>query len=189
MDKVLHSSKSNEHYTPDLIKERVLTFFDGTIDLDPCTNSCKTPNIPALFHYDATMDGLSLPWAGRVFVNPPYGRGLPLWIKKAIREYEESRAREILILVPSRTDTQWYKALQPYARLFIEGRLKFKDEAGTIQPPAPFPSAVFYLGNRIKEFELAWEDLGEVRLPVILKKFDKKAYQREYMRRRRSKLS
>lgn len=183
MDRVLHSSNSNEHYTPDVIIEGVQTFYGGVIDLDPCSNSLEAPNVPALFHYDEALNGLALPWAGKVFVNPPYGRELSLWIQKAIAEYEANRAREILILIPSRTDTQWFKSLNPYSRLYVEGRLWFKSESGDIQSAAPFPSAIFYMGERVKDFKELWGDLGRVELAAV--RFDKTAYQREYMRRRR----
>ena len=103
MDKVLHSSNSNEHYTPIQIINDVIEFYHGVIDLDPCSNSLVQPNVNAEFHYTAELDGLRLPWAGKVFVNPPYGRELPKWINKAVCEYESQRVREVLLLVPSRT--------------------------------------------------------------------------------------
>ena len=74
-----------------------------------------------------------------MFVNPPYGRGVEKWIKKA---YEESRKEDtrVVMLIPARTDTKYWhqyimKADEVY---FVKGRLKF----GTAENCAPFPSAV-----------------------------------------------
>ena len=124
MDKVLKSSKTNEHYTPTKVVNHVIEFYNGVIDLDPCSNSVDNPNVPAEFHYAVELDGLQLPWAGKVFVNPPYGRELNKWVNKTVYEYESGRAREILLLVPSRTDTQWFTSLNPYPRVYLVGRLK-----------------------------------------------------------------
>jgi hypothetical protein len=56
-------------------------------------------------HFTAEDDGLSLPWHGTVFVNPPYGRQLPAWIAKAHAEVEQGNARLVVALIPARTDT------------------------------------------------------------------------------------
>lgn len=80
---------------------------------------------------------------GVVFVNPPYGRGLPAWIRKA---YAESLAGSLVVmLVPSRTDTRiWHEVIFPHASevAFMKGRVHF-GEAG----PAPFPTALVRFGG------------------------------------------
>ena len=62
--------QKDEWYTPREIIESV-----GHFDLDPCA-----PMIP-LFHtadrmYNREEDGLSKPWTGRVWLNPPYSQPL-----------------------------------------------------------------------------------------------------------------
>ena len=187
MNKAVLSSKSNEHYTPGKLLETILEFYEGEIDLDPCSNSLLKPNVPAHFHYDSKLNGLTLPWAGKVFVNPPYGRAIPTWVNKTILEYESLRAREILLLLPNRPGTQWYLSLSPYSRVNITGRLNFLDQNGKEQESAPFPSVLFYFGSKQQTFVTHWEKWGEV---IIKKKpkFDKKEYQREYMKLRRQEL-
>ena len=74
-------------------------------------------------------------------MNPPYGRDIKYWIKKA---YEESlRGALVVALIPSRTDTSyWHDYIQDKAEVrFIRGRLKFERPQGALSP-APFPSAV-----------------------------------------------
>ena len=79
-----------------------------------------------------------------VFVNPPYGRTLGLWVAKARREVEEGRARTVVALLPARPDTTyWHEHVAGRAVVyFLRGRLRFSDgEQG-----APFPSALVVWG-------------------------------------------
>ena len=87
---------------------------------------------------NATFDGLSIDWGKSNFVNPPYGRELPKWIKKGYEEVQKGKI--VVFLIPSRTDTRWWHdyLMKADEIRFIKGRLKFK---GAINS-APFPSAV-----------------------------------------------
>mgnify|MGYP000223837709 CR=1 FL=1 len=82
-------------------------------------------------------DGLKQNWAGSVWMNPPYGREIGKWMKKA---YESSlTGASVVCLVPSRTDTRWWHDYAMRGDIeFIKGRLKFGDSKNS----APFPSAV-----------------------------------------------
>jgi len=95
------------------------------------------------FHFDfdpcplnPTFDGLSVQWGKRNFMNPPYGRVIGNWIKKA------SENPMTVCLLPARTDTRWfwdYIYNKPHVEIrFIKGRLKF----GGGKNSAPFPSMV-----------------------------------------------
>lgn len=72
------------------------------------------------------------------YVNPPYGRELPLWIEKGFEQWREGKT--VVFLIPSRTDTRWWHnyCMQASEIRFIKGRLKFDDQANS----APFPSAI-----------------------------------------------
>lgn len=87
-----------------------------------------------------TTDGLVIPWRGpTVYLNPPYGRVLPLWVRKALDEMAAGRVRLLLMLLPARTDTRWFHDLiMPNALeiRFLRGRLHFNGAKGG----APFPS-------------------------------------------------
>lgn len=80
-------------------------------------------------------DGLSGKWQGRTWVNPPYGRVIYDWVKKAA-----SHDDLVVMLLPSRTDTKWFHDfVMPNADIqFLKGRLKF----GAGITPAPFPSVL-----------------------------------------------
>ena len=70
-------------------------------------------------------------------MNPPYGREIGAWMKKA---YESSlQGAMVVCLVPARTDTKWWHDYAIKGEIeFIRGRLKF----GKSKNSAPFPSAV-----------------------------------------------
>ena len=71
-------------------------------------------------------------------MNPPYGRGIGVWLKKA---YETSQNESTVVcLIPSRTDTKWWHdyVMQAAEIRFVKGRLKFDGHKNS----APFPSAV-----------------------------------------------
>lgn len=95
-------------------------------------------------------DGLLLPWHGKVFMNPPYGRQIGLWTKKAKAEVERDHAQIVVALLPARTDTcWWHKDVAGSADVFfLRGRLRFGDG----NQSAPFPSAV-----------VVWGALSEIR--------------------------
>jgi len=152
----LYTSDTNEWYTPPEIIERVVRTL-GRIDLDPCGNWFGEQRIPASKHYTAEDDGLTCLWHGKVYMNPPYGRALPGWIDKLITEYIAGEVSEAIALVPSRTDTRWFRKLKEYPRCFIWGRLSFSD-VGT----ATFPSMAVYLGDRPGVFYEAFKDIGDI---------------------------
>lgn len=75
-----------------------------------------------------------------MFCNPPYGRALGAWVRKA---YEEAQAgTTVVLLIPARTDTAYFHDyIYGKAEIrFLRGRLHFEDEDGNRFPPAPFPS-------------------------------------------------
>jgi len=153
---VHHSSKTSQHYTPQCIIDATLACL-GEIDLDPCSNSNEQPNVPAKWHHTPQDDGLSHRWAGRVYMNPPYGSEISKWIDKLCLEHEEGDVSEAIALVAARPDTQWWHRLRDYPVCFITGRLTFVGNDN----PAPFPSAVFYLGKRRDAFYRVFSELGD----------------------------
>ena len=149
------SSKTDEWTTPADIVARVLMCL-GKIDVDPCSDEADT--VPATIHYHETEDGLTRPWEGRVYMNPPYGDVIAAWVEKLVAEYECGHAAEAIALIPSRTDTQWFRQFAPFPRCFISGRLKF----GGHENSAPFPSMAVYLGKNTARFKEDFGDIGDL---------------------------
>ena len=154
---VHYSSASHEWYTPPEILERVMLTM-GEITLDPCSNSGEQPNVAAQYHLTAKDDGLSHPWFGRVFMNPPYGREIGGWTDYLCEQFECGNVPEAVALVPARTDTEWFRRLKKYPRCFVWGRLKFSG----MENSAPFPSMIVYLGRNVEKFVRAFGDIGDV---------------------------
>lgn len=162
----LFSSDTADHYTPpEIVALAVRTL--GAIDLDPCSNSKRDPVIPAREHYTRAENGLSLPWIGRVYMNPPYGREIILWIKKLLSEYEAGRVSAAIALVPARVDTTWFSLLYEYPVVFVRGRLRFLTALRESQGSAPFPSAIVYLGPDIESFIGEFGIIGRAYVPLL----------------------
>lgn len=132
------SSVTDEWATPQEFFDQ-LTWVYGEFTLDPCATSA---NAKCKRFFTRKDDGLSQPWRGKVFMNPPYGREIGRWMRKA---FEESlKGAFVVCLVPARTDTRWW---QDYAKRghvhFLRGRLRF----GNARNAAPFPSAIVTFGR------------------------------------------
>lgn len=104
-------------------------------ELDVCADSS---NAKCVRYFTEQANGLAQPWAPfTCWMNPPYGRAIKHWIKKA---YEEGqRGATVVCLIPSRTDTAyWHDYVMKGEIEFLRGRLKFGDAKNS----APFPSAI-----------------------------------------------
>ena len=86
-------------------------------------------------------NGLAQTWVGNIWMNPPYGREIGAWMKKA----SETKGL-VVCLVPARTDTKWWHdyAMKAKEIRFVRGRLHFGDSKNS----APFPSAVVIFDGR-----------------------------------------
>lgn len=95
-------STSNEWSTPDDLYCELNKRFKFT--LDPC---CTNENAKCLKHFTSKENGLIQDWSKDiVFMNPPYGREIGKWIRKA---YEESRkGATVVCLIAARTDTSYW---------------------------------------------------------------------------------
>lgn len=117
-------------------------------DLDPASNG---HNQKCARHFTAKDDGLKQDWGGyRVFLNPPYGRVIGDWMRKAVEESKKP-GTVVVCLVPARTDTRWWwDNVVPHAAevAFIKGRLRFCID-GEEQSAAPFPSALVRFGGAL----------------------------------------
>jgi len=131
----LMSSASVEWYTPKDFFESLEKKF-GKFDLDPCA----TPESALCENYfTKETNGLIHDWFGRVYMNPPFGREIKLWVEKA---YKESlRGVEVVCLLPARTDTKWFHDYCLKGDVeFLKGRLKFSGHKNS----APFPCVVVH---------------------------------------------
>ena len=135
----LFSSATGDWSTPQ-------DFFDDAnrefkFDLDVCASH---ENAKCARFYTRLDNGLGHSWKGYTcWMNPPYGREIGAWVKKA---YEEGCLGTTVVgLLPARTDTKWFHDYI-YGKTeirFVKGRLKF----GGSKNSAPFPSMLIVWGK------------------------------------------
>ena len=131
----MFSSESNEWGTPKELFDELNAEFHFT--LDPCSTH---ENAKCKQHYTVEEDGLSQDWAGEiVFCNPPYGREIAKWVKKAAVSHATT-----VMLIPARTDTSYFHDyIYGKAEIrFLRGRVRFERTNGTPGDAAPFPSMI-----------------------------------------------
>jgi phage N-6-adenine-methyltransferase len=148
---VLTSTTGNRHdcwNTPKEIVNDVLLFFNHNLELDPCSNSEDTPNVPAKKVYTEETNGIAHNWiADSVFMNHPYSES-KLWIPYAVQQYECGNAKELILLIKLDVSTKWWKSVSKYPWVAVNKRLKF----GESKSASPFQSAIVYLGKDLGAF-------------------------------------
>lgn len=127
---VMFSSRTDMWETPAAFFLALDAEFHFTVDV------CAVPeNAKCKVFYTPEQDGLVQNWGGCCWCNPPYGREIGKWVKKAT----EAECT-VVMLLPDRTDTAWFHDyIYGHAEIrFVRGRLKF----GNSKNSAPFPSMV-----------------------------------------------
>ena len=130
------SSKTDLWATPQDFFDKHNAIYKFEIDV------CALPeNAKCSKFFSPEQNGLLQEWKGVCWMNPPYGKTIKEWVKKA---YESSLAgAKVVCLLPARTDTKWWHDYCMNGKVeFIKGRLKFGDSKNS----APFPSAIVIFG-------------------------------------------
>ena len=128
--------QTDDWATPQNLFDQLDAIHHFTLDVAASSTNHKTPHWFGLDHEDPLLrDGLAMSWENhRVWCNPPYGRQIKDWVKKA---HHESVNAEIVMLLPARTDTAWFHDYAIRHKVtFMRGRVKF----GNGKASAPFPS-------------------------------------------------
>lgn len=132
----LMSSLTDQWATPQGFFDDLNKEFGFTLDACASSWNHKVDN-----YFDEAQDALKQDWTGVVWMNPPYGRTIKDWMKKAYESYQAGAT--VVCLIPARTDTAWWHDYAAKGEVrFIRGRIKFVDNTGNGSNPAPFPSAV-----------------------------------------------
>jgi len=120
----------------------------GVFDLDPCGAPGHDTAVE-VWTPESIGDGLSMPWRGRVWLNPPYGRTMADWMR-ALALHGEGTA-----LIFARTETAlFHDWVWPHATaiLFLRGRVTFLDPEGVAASAnSGAPSVLVAYGNRDAE--------------------------------------
>jgi hypothetical protein len=121
--------------TPQVVVDFVQFLWNDAIRMDPCAT--EDPRNVLEHVYDrvyALGDGLSVDWADRTYVNPPY-KHLKAWMKKASEEFAKTGNR-IAMLAPTRGHRFWWHEYRDTCSCVLElAPLKFIGYPGVF--PAP----------------------------------------------------
>ena len=142
---LMFSSKTDLWETPQILFDQLNAEFHFNLDV------CALPeNAKCAAYYTPEMNGLVQPWYGNCWCNPPYGRKIGEWVKRA-HNYATEGITTVMLL-PARTDTQCFHdyILNPNREIrFIRGRLKFVGAKSS----APFPSMVVVFRPKMEMLE------------------------------------
>ena len=155
LSRSLFSSRRQTWETPQDLLDRLNEEFRFIRDV------CATGrNRKCVRYFSPDQNALRRRWRGVCWMNPPYGRGIGEWVRKA---FEESlRGATVVALLPARSDTAWWHdyVMKASEIRLLRGRLRFVGA----KTSAPFPSAVVvfslrhYRAARVRPWD--WKDRG-----------------------------
>lgn len=117
-------AQSQEYETPDYIFAPLDQEFHFTLDV-----AASIENAKCRLYFNKKEDGLSQDWGSNIcWMNPPFGREMKKWVKKA---YESSlKGATVVCLLPVRSNTIWWHDYCMKGELrFIKGEVKFKGQS------------------------------------------------------------
>jgi len=157
------TSGNDEWYTPEKYINLARDVM-GDIDLDPASCEFSQKVILANKFYTAKDDGLKQLWEGRVWLNPPYSKGLmDKFIAKICDEYQLGGVTQAIVLTSNFTDTEWFHKLVGIASAICltRGRIRFYTEEGKGNSPTN-GHAFFYFGSDPDRFAEVFEPIGSI---------------------------
>jgi ParB family chromosome partitioning protein len=152
---------NDEWYTPAEYIERVRRVLGG-IDLDPASNPQAQQIVQAKQYFSKVDDALAQVWRGRVWLNPPYSRGLLIqFVNKLIREIEAGTVSAAVMLLNNFTDASWFQLAQSRSSAFCFPRRRIHFENAPGKKDQPLNGQVFfYYGRDVDLFRSEFSALG-----------------------------
>ena len=165
----------------------------GEIDLDPASSVAANKQVKAKYFYGYSkkefVDGMFMPWRGRVWMNHPFGRaeaacsencqkhlenpshrhhtipwhGNSAWVTKLIDECREG-VTEALCITYACTSEAWFQPLIAHPQCFLTPRTNYFLPDGKIKKGVTKGSVVTYLGKDVKSFHKAFRQFGEIKV-------------------------
>lgn len=158
---VANNSGCNEWYTPERYIELARNVL-GEIDLDPASSDLANETVKARLFYSEDNDGLTKPWRGRVWMNPPYSADLvSKFAEKFVDEYNDGNITEGIVLVNNATETAWFAGMVEAATAvcFPRGRIRY--QSPTRESLAPLQGQAFlYFGENGDKFLQVFSEIG-----------------------------
>jgi DNA adenine methylase len=151
-----------EWYTPVEILEAARTVL-GTFDLDPASCEVAQRHVRAAAYFTKEDDGLSKPWAGKVWMNPPFLGGLiGRFTGKLLDHYAAGDVTEAILLVQNSTETKWFqRCLAASSALCLPAqRMHFLDTEGEPTGRPLQGQCLVYFGRQPEAFRAAFAPFG-----------------------------
>lgn len=141
------SRDGDEWYTPEHII-KAARIVSGTFDLDPASCALANETVKAAKFYALADDGLSQPWRGRVWLNPPFSN-TEAWIEKLVEAYRAGKVTEAIVLCNAKTETAWFNLLFDASPVLclVRGRLSFTPGDGGPSQTGRHGQVIAYLGR------------------------------------------
>lgn len=160
---VSQNSVENEWYTPPEYIEAARSSMGG-IDLDPATSEKAQETVKAKKFFTADDDGLSKPWKGKVWLNPPYAKDLiGKFCDKLVKSIDGGKITTAILLVNNATDTAWFHRVAGKASsvCFVKGRISFLDSNGEPKNKPLQGQMAMYFGSDPVSFSREFSKFGE----------------------------
>lgn len=167
-----------EYYTPPAIIEAARATMGG-IDLDPASSARANEIVQAARYFTVEDDGLNQPWAGRVWMNHPFGKGEKAcrpnckkktcrdrghciteyvpgnndWIQKLLYDFKYGAVEEAICITFASMSEAWLRPLLWYPMCFPYRRINYLNPDGTVVKGVPKGSVITYLGPNFKRFQ------------------------------------
>jgi len=167
----LPEANRDDSYTPEkfIIAARQTL---GWIDLDPASSRLAQATIMA-YHWCGLdhpqpdrRDGLTVPWAGRLWVNPPFSGGYLLrYTKRLLAAYHEGDVTAACLLTICDSTTEYSHLLLTHATAFCwpHDRINFIRPALIDTNGNPGSHVIWYIGREVKRFRSAFSSHGTIR--------------------------
>lgn len=140
----------------------------GEIDLDPASSVQAQETVRAKCFFTKEDDGLTLPWHGRIWLNPPYSQpDITKFANKMVEEVKAGRVTAAITLTHNYTDTEWFQTLaaNTQAICFPNRRIKFIHASGDTGSPTQ-GQAFFYFGQDRQKFITVFSKIGFIMVPI-----------------------
>jgi ParB family transcriptional regulator, chromosome partitioning protein len=153
---------SDDRYTPAWLVDAARAALGG-IDLDPASCAEANATVQAACYYTRADDGLTQPWAGRVFLNPPYSDPLP-WVRRLIRALDAGDVSAAVVVTACAASPTWAQLLSARAAAvcFLGRRVNFWPRRPGDNGNAG-DNLVWYLGQDRDRVVAAFNPCGVVR--------------------------
>jgi ParB family chromosome partitioning protein len=152
----------NEWFTPPRYIEMARTVMGG-IDLDPASHVLAQKTVQSTTFFTAQDNGLSQDWFGRIWLNPPYSKAtMEPFIMKLLKELENGRVSQAILLTHNYTDTGWFHAAAQACAEFClpRGRIAFQAPSGDEATSPVHGQVFFYFGQDSHRFRQMFGEIG-----------------------------